>query len=31
MELHELAALLGVPARAAMVWALIAGDALPAS
>ncbi len=31
VELHELAALLGVPARAAMVWALIAGDALPAS
>ena len=31
MELHKVVALLGVPARAAMAWALVGGDALPAS
>ncbi|MHB8249722.1 MAG: ArsR/SmtB family transcription factor [Acidithiobacillus sp.] len=31
MELPKVVALLGVPARAAMAWALIGGDALPAS
>ncbi|MHB1320361.1 MAG: winged helix-turn-helix domain-containing protein [Acidithiobacillus ferrivorans] len=30
MELHKVVALLGVPARAAMAWALVGGDALPA-
>ncbi|MBU2803968.1 helix-turn-helix transcriptional regulator [Acidithiobacillus ferridurans] len=31
MELPKVVALLGVPARASMAWALVGGDALPAS